>query len=152
MKRTFVFVTVLMGCALMALVCAPAATAQCLPAALAPPCCATMTLAFTAAAPAGDFGWAPAAALCPVTFDVAAGDLATAWMAKTVVGGALAICLVGEDGAPGLVAMHAAMPPVGQGFWYLVRTENITGDETWNEVSPAQVVDRDPPLVGICPF
>jgi hypothetical protein len=152
MKRTFVFITVLMGCALVALVCAPAAAAQCFPAAAAPPCCATTALTFTAFAPAGDFIWAPAAVGCPVTFDVSAGDLATAWMAKTVVGGALTVCLPGEDGAPGLAAADATLPAVGQGFWYLVRTENVVGVETWNELSPAQVVDRDPPLVGICPF
>jgi hypothetical protein len=89
---------------------------------------------------------------CPAFYDVAQGDLATAWAAKTVDGGALTFCMVGEDGAAGLVAADFAVPPVGQGFWYLVRADVVGGDETWNEVSPALAVDRDPPLIAICPF
>ena len=84
-----------------------------------------------------DLSWAPVAG--PAVYDVVTGDLdglATAGMAARTSG-----CVADDSPATSLLIQGA--PPLGDGFWYVVRAANCGGAGSYGSEEPPLSPSRD---------
>src|SRR5215470_10365334 len=108
-----------------------------------PPFCPIAGLAFTDPI---TLTWLAAPAGCPMAYDLAKGDLDVLRGTCQPVFNTCDICVALEDSDPVIGAVDATPdPPVGHGWWYLVRAD-IPGFAvgSYNTPAASQCTDYDP--------
>ena len=98
--------------------------------------------------------WAAAAgcALVPLLYDVAKGDLDVLHDTCEVVSSTCDSCTAGGDDLAALTITDAGIPPVGHGWWYLVRADDGPGGGvgSYDSSSLTQCSDYDPGSAASC--